>query len=367
MQLRQPEALRVFNQHDGGVWHIDAYFNDSSTDEYARQAATKTFHNPLLFRRGNASMEQFAGEWQQTLAPFLKLSGSRFRLKFFALVNQRINDISLPARFQFAAQKCEHVRQFFLVACCRRDPSAVRRHLVDCRDIEIAVEAHGEGARNRRRGHHQHIRRRLARRQAAALRDAEFVLFIDHDQAWVFQSVRLVKQRMGADKDLARRAVVRCGFSLRIRTRPPPFPIADVARCVRRATGRDRRAACDSPDSDEACWQKAATGPLCARRSARISAHLTAPASGGGRRDVARRESALVPSRPPENPPRPRVAWPQSPPPFCPNRRRLAATDSSGRSSQDRRATLRSPELARSLGQKAGRAKNAPAVLPVQQ
>ena len=29
----------------------------------------------------------------------------------------------------------------------------------------------------------EHIRRRLARRQAAALRDAEFVLFIDHDQA----------------------------------------------------------------------------------------------------------------------------------------------------------------------------------------
>ena len=50
-------------------------------------------------------MEQFAGERLQTFAPFLKLGGSCFDLEFFALVDQRINNVGLPSCFQFAAQE----------------------------------------------------------------------------------------------------------------------------------------------------------------------------------------------------------------------------------------------------------------------
>jgi hypothetical protein len=75
----------------------------------------------------------------------------------------------------------------------RRAPGG---QFVDCRDVEVGVGRHREGARNRGGGHHQ-LMRRLKRRgitgdrlrgpalvaQRQALVHAEAVLLVDHHQA----------------------------------------------------------------------------------------------------------------------------------------------------------------------------------------
>ena len=91
---------------------------------------------------------------------------------------------------------------FDSVANRRDDFPAIRRHLIDHRNIEIAVNGHGQRARNRRRRHDQNIRRRFARRQPGPLRHAELVLLIDDGEAEILERNTLVKQRMRPDDDI---------------------------------------------------------------------------------------------------------------------------------------------------------------------
>ena len=87
---------------------------------------------------------------------------------------------------------------------------AARRQLVEHRHVEVAVDGHGRGARDRRGRHHQHVGHGLARAlvpQRGPLLDAEAVLLVDHDHAERPELDALLDERVGADGqvDLARR------------------------------------------------------------------------------------------------------------------------------------------------------------------
>ena len=84
------------------------------------------------------------------------------------------------------------------------ETSPPRRHLVDDRDIQVAVQGHGQGARDRCRRHHQDVRRPAAgalRPQAGALVHAETVLLVDDGQAERLEDDRVFQQGMGTDQD----------------------------------------------------------------------------------------------------------------------------------------------------------------------
>ena len=83
------------------------------------------------------------------------------------------------------------------------DRGAARRQLGERRDLEVAEDRHRDGARDRRRGHHQHVRRRPERLvgERGALLDAEPVLLVDHDQAEVEELDLVLQQGVGADHD----------------------------------------------------------------------------------------------------------------------------------------------------------------------
>ena len=60
--------------------------------------------------------------------------------------------------------------------------------LGDGGNVEVAEHRHGDGARNRRRGEHEHVWRGAAlAAQRLALLDAEPVLLIDHDESEVVE------------------------------------------------------------------------------------------------------------------------------------------------------------------------------------
>ena len=125
--------------------------------------ATKSLHDLLFLRRGNAAMQQLAAKRTQPLPPAFELRRRRFDIELLALVDQRINDVGLPPGFQLLAQETPAPRR---VSCSSRTAVMIfprfARHLIDDRHIEIAVNGHGQRARNRRRGHDQHVRRGFA-------------------------------------------------------------------------------------------------------------------------------------------------------------------------------------------------------------
>ena len=72
------------------------------------------------------------------------------------------------------------------------------------RGVQVAEDRHRDRARDRRRGHHQHMRRvalGMLGAQRIALLDPEPVLLVDHDQPEIGEVHPLGQQRVGADHD----------------------------------------------------------------------------------------------------------------------------------------------------------------------
>ncbi len=58
MKLGEPEALGVLDDHDGGVGHVDADFDDGRGDEYIDLAALEAAHRDFFVVGAEAAVEQ---------------------------------------------------------------------------------------------------------------------------------------------------------------------------------------------------------------------------------------------------------------------------------------------------------------------
>ncbi len=85
----------------------------------------------------------------------------------------------------------------------RGDRPAAGRQLGKRGDVQVTEDGHGHRARNRRRGHHQHVRPAVAGllAQRVPLFHAEPVLLVDHHQPEIGEPHLLLEQRMRADQD----------------------------------------------------------------------------------------------------------------------------------------------------------------------
>ena len=97
MQLRQSESLGVFNEHDRCIRNIDSHFDHSRADQGVRLSGTKPLHDALLVGRTDPAMQQFAAKPPQTSLPLLEFFRRSLGIELFALIDERINDISLAA------------------------------------------------------------------------------------------------------------------------------------------------------------------------------------------------------------------------------------------------------------------------------
>src|SRR6266446_1608403 len=105
MELREPEALRVFDDHYGGVRHVDADFHDRCRDENLRLILAKALHDFVFFVAGEPSMQQVHLQfWKRLFRKALVLFDRRFQfeLRFF---DDRIHDVALVPGRNFAAEK----------------------------------------------------------------------------------------------------------------------------------------------------------------------------------------------------------------------------------------------------------------------
>jgi hypothetical protein len=137
------------------------------------------------------------------------LGGDRRRLALqrFRFLDQRADPVRLAA---VPAGSTDAVDHFFAAAVGRGDRfhrPAAGRQLVDDRGIQIGVGAHRQGTRDRRGGHDQLVRSApialpafLAQRQP--LMHAEAVLFVHDRQRQFGEAHAVLKQGVGADRDL---------------------------------------------------------------------------------------------------------------------------------------------------------------------
>ena len=116
-------------------------------------------------------------------------------------LDQRADPIGLPPLGHRLAQMLHHLVQPLGRHHRRADRLSPRRFFVQHRDIHVAMRRQRQAARDRRRGHHQHIDRRALGPQLHPLRHAEAVLFVHHRQPQVLERHILLKDRMGADQD----------------------------------------------------------------------------------------------------------------------------------------------------------------------
>ena len=119
------------------------------------------------------------------------------------LCDQGIDHIHLPSPGDLLLEKSPYPQPCGIGVMHRADRPATRRQLVDHRDVEIAVERHGERSRNGRGGHHQHVGRLLVLGpHPRPLLDAETVLLVDDDQPQIREAHPILDQRMSPHQQL---------------------------------------------------------------------------------------------------------------------------------------------------------------------
>ena len=134
------------------------------------------------------------------------------------VADPRADDVGLPAGGDLLAQPLPGAVE--PAGLLRRrddgagDAAAAAGQLAQRGDLQVAVDGHRHGARDRRGRHDQHVRRPVALgAQGVALLDAEAVLLVDDDQAEVGEVDALLQQGVGADR--------RCRRCRRRRRRAP--------------------------------------------------------------------------------------------------------------------------------------------------
>ncbi len=212
----------------------------------------------------------------------------------------------------------------------RRDRRPAARQLGEDRRVQVAVDGHRDRTRDRRRGHHEHVRRHVGLGpQRVPLLDAEPVLLVHDDQAEIGEVDALVEQRVRADDD-AGTAALDLGEDRR--AGPPRRAIRSAARCSCRS--RRRRVRRPGPS-------RRASPPR------RGNAGSPGPRSGPAARPARRRRRPAA-SR------APRTA-------SCRSRPRPAAAGASGSSVPDRWRSPRRPRAGRRSAHTAARRRTRPA------
>ena len=223
VQLADAEAVRVQHHHDRRVRDVDADLDDGRRDQHVELPAGEGLHHRVLVLGGHPAVEHLDPQAlqrpvHQLLVHVEHRDGGpppvRGRLGVVA-ADARAHHERLPPGGDVLAHPlpgpADPGRLLGQGDHGAADRCAALRQLDQRGDLEVAVDGHRDGARDRGRRHDQHVRNgRPLRPQRVALLDPEPVLLVDDHQPEVGEGDALREQGVGADDD-PRRAVGRLG------------------------------------------------------------------------------------------------------------------------------------------------------------
>ncbi len=217
VQLSETEAVGLLDDHHGRVRDVDADLDHGRRDEHVELARVEVGHDGAPRVRLQPAVHAADAELAELGASEpLGLVLGRARERRLRCLDERADDVGLPALAEQPREPGVRLGGLLLLDPARDDRLARRRRLRDLGDGEIAVHRERERARDRRRGHVQHVRRATLR-QRLALLDAEAVLLVDDRDREIAQLDALLDQRVRADDDV--RAERRRAHLLRRRAR----------------------------------------------------------------------------------------------------------------------------------------------------
>ncbi len=103
MQLRQPEALRMLDNHDRGVRHVDADLDDGGGDEDRERARGEPRHHAILLFAGELTVHQTDAVTEALSERGVALL-CRGEVEQLGLLDQRADPIDLVAPRQWSAR-----------------------------------------------------------------------------------------------------------------------------------------------------------------------------------------------------------------------------------------------------------------------
>ncbi len=228
VELGDAEPVGVEQHHRGRVGHVDTDLDDRGRHQHVDLPGGVGAHRRLLLLRRHPAVQLGDAEagqrsfreldddlldrGQRHLLPLHLLAlGVEIGLVGLALLelvaaDPRADDVRLVPLLDLLAHPLPDptdpggvVEEVDDVGLDRRAPG---RQLGQRGDLEVAEHGHRDGARDRGRGHHEHVGRLAGLvGEGRTLLDAEAVLLVDDDQAEVGEGHVLLEQRVGADHD----------------------------------------------------------------------------------------------------------------------------------------------------------------------
>ena len=183
MQLRQPESLRVLDHHQRGVRHVDADLDDRRRDQDLQLPGGEAMHHRFLLVALHPAVQQRDGELGKHLRDLLRHRGRGLEIDLLRLLDERIDHVDLPAAADLVAHHRVDLVAPRIGLDHRLDRLAAGRQAANHRHFHVAAFGQRQRARNRRRGHDEHVGIRSFRGERAALHDAEAMLLVDHARA----------------------------------------------------------------------------------------------------------------------------------------------------------------------------------------
>ena len=202
MQLRKPEALAVFDHHDGRIADIDADLNDHRRNQHVQFSMLKRLHDCVLFLLLHRAMHQTDAQMRIACTKLLIELLRRFAVDAFGFFDQRRDNISLPALLHLRRHEIVNFRSGILIPEKGPNRLAPGGQCINDRNIKIPVQNHRQRPRDRRRRHDQYVRIFAFGMKHFALIDTETMLLIRHKQTGLGKHHIRLQDCMRTDQDI---------------------------------------------------------------------------------------------------------------------------------------------------------------------
>ena len=96
VQLREPEGIRIIDNHEVGIRYIHTDFHHCGGDENVELPLAERLHHLIFFRSWHAAMQQAHPPLREKLFPSVQFTGGTSLFAGIAILHQRGDDIDLP-------------------------------------------------------------------------------------------------------------------------------------------------------------------------------------------------------------------------------------------------------------------------------
>ena len=194
VNLGEPHAVGVVDEHGIGIGLVQAVFNEGGAEEHVVAAFVEVHHHLLQLTAFHATIGHADGDILRQYFPEVVQHGSHG-------FNTVIDEVGLAAPFLFPEDSVFH-DEIIVLRHIGLDGMAVRRRGGDGDHVPYAGKAHVEGPGNRSGGQGEHIDAGGPGFPFFLLHYAEALFFIHHKKPQFLTLHLFIEHRMGTDDDI---------------------------------------------------------------------------------------------------------------------------------------------------------------------